>query len=208
MVQVAEFGYARVSTVEQREQLQVDALVGVGVPVENITVEHVSGTSTARPGLDDLLARLGEGDRLTVWRFDRLFRSTRHLLELTDDLRDRGVEFRSLRENLDTSTATGRFFFTIIAAVATLEADLVRERTHAGLQAAKARGVALGRPAGATPEQVRLIHQLAAGGMPQTRIAASVGMSRSAVGRVIRQELKTVGAIGTEPDLLDAHTTE
>ncbi len=200
---MAEYGYARVSTAEQREQLQLDALVSAGVPVENITVEHVSGTSTARPGLDALLDRVGQGDRLTVWRFDRLFRSTRHLLELTDDLRARGVEFRSLREHVDT--ATGRFFFTVIAAVATLEADLVRERTQAGLAAAKSRGVQLGRPASATPEQVRLIHQLAASGMPQTKIAASVGMSRSAVGRVIRQELKTMTERDPMPDLLDAH---
>lgn len=141
---------------------------------------------------------------MTVWRFARVFRSTRHLLELTDDLRGRGVVFRSLREHIDTSTATGRFFFTITAAVATLEADLVRERTQAGLTAAKARGVQLGRPAGATPEQVRLIRQLAAGGMPQTRIAASVGMSRSAVGRVVRAELKTVPAADSAaaPNLL------
>lgn len=180
---MAEYGCARVSTVEQREQLQVDALTGAGVPAENITVEHVSGTLTSRPALDALLARLGQVDRLTVWRFDGVFRSTRHMLELTDKLHGRGVEFRSLREHIDTSTLTGRFFFTVIAAVATLEADLVREQTQAGLSAAKSRGVQLGRPASATPEQVRLIHQLAARGTPQTKIAASVGMSRSAVGR-------------------------
>lgn len=192
---MAEYGYARVSTSEQREQLQVDALIGAGVPAENITVEHVSGTATTRPGLTAVLDGLGEGDRLTVWRFDRVFRSTRHLLELTDELRGRGVEFRSLRDNIDTSTASGRFFFTITAAVATLEADLVRERTAAGLAAARARGIRLGRPASASPEQVALIRQLAAQGMPQTTIAASVGMSRSAVGRVLRSELKSVQGI-------------
>lgn len=130
---MTEYGYARASTAEQREQLQVDALLAAGVLPENITIEHISGTTTKRPGLDDLLSRLREGDRLTVWRFDRLFRSTRHLLQLTDEMRERGVEFRSLREAVDTSTATGRFFFTIIAAVAALEADLIQERTAAGL---------------------------------------------------------------------------
>lgn len=186
---VGEYGYARVSTVDQREQLQVDALIEAGVPAEAITVEHVSGTSTARPGLDGLLAVLEPGDRLTVWRFDRLFRSTRHLLELTDDLRERGIEFRSLRDQVDTATASGRFFFTITAAVATLEADLIRERTQAGLAAARSRGTRLGRRPAAGPEQVVTIRRLAGEGMPQARIAASVGVSRSAVGRVLRGEV-------------------
>lgn len=200
---MTDYGYARVSTAEQREQLQVDALLAAGVLPENITIEHISGTTTERPGLDSLLSQLGEGDRLTVWRFDRLFRSTRHLLQLTDEMRERGVEFRSLREAVDTSTATGRFFFTIIAAVAALEADLIRERTAAGLAAARARGIQLGRRAGANPEQVRLIHHLAAGGMAQTTIAKSVGLSRSAVGRVLRNELKSLAGQSTTPDEAD-----
>lgn len=189
---MAEYGYARVSTVDQREQLQVDALVQAGVPAETITVEHVSGTSMARPGLEALLAELKPGDRLTVWRFDRLFRSTRHLLELTDDLRERGIEFRSLRDQVDTATASGRFFFTITAAVATLEADLIRERTQAGLAAARARGTRLGRRPAAGPAQVATIRRFAQEGMPQARIADSVGISRSSVGRILRGEVQNV----------------
>lgn len=207
--EVTEYGYARVSTAVQREALQMDALLAAGVPAENITVDRIKGAAASRPGLDDLLPRLQAGDRLTVWRFDRAFRSTKHLLNLTDDLRERGVEFRSLREQIDTTTATGRFFFTIVAAVGAFEADLIRERTQAGMAASRARGVQLGRKAAANPEQVRLIHQLAGEGVSQARIAAGVGMSRSAVGRVIRQELKTIPAVGRghiEDDLLD-HTS-
>lgn len=202
---MSEYGYARVSTADQSVGLQVDALVAAGVPVENIVTEEASGTRTDRPNLGGLIAAVGEGDRITVWRLDRLFRSTRHLLELTDDLHARGVAFRSLRDSIDTATPTGRFFFTVTSALAELEADLIRERTRAGLEAARSRGIVLGRPTTLTVDQARHIQQLLRLGWSQRRVAASVGASRSAVGRVARGEIASlIGAGGGDVDLLDS----
>lgn len=201
---MVERGYARVSTDEQSVEMQVQALVAAGVPADAIVTEWGSGRSH-RPGLDALLDELGEGDRLTVWRFDRLFRSTRHMLELVDRLESQGVALRSLRDQIDTSTSTGRFFFTVTAAIAQLEADLIRERTKAGLAAAAAAGVRLGRPTVVTEDQARLVMQLLAQGMSHRRVAASMGLSRALVGRVARGEVASLAhvTIGTGTDLLD-----
>lgn len=205
---MAEFGYARVSTGEQVVDLQVCALVEAGVPAGSITAETASGTDPTRPGLRRLLGQLGEGDRLTVWRFDRVFRSTRHMLELTDDLAVRGVEFRSLRESIDTSTSTGRFFFTVVAAMSQMEADLIRERTSAGLAAAKAAGRQLGRPTSITAAQAVMVPRLLAEGSTQRAAAAATGLSRAAVGRLARGEIATLNLDnGEDPDLLTSLPT-
>lgn len=206
---MSEYGYARVSTAEQSVGMQVDALAAAGVPAENIVTEEASGTRADRPNLAGLIERAGEGDRITVWRLDRLFRSTRHLLELTDQLRERGVAFRSLRDSIDTATPTGRFFFTVTSALAELEADLIRERTRAGLEAARSRGIVLGRPTTLSADQARHIRQLLRLGWSQRRVAASVGASRSAVGRVARGEIASLSVPNGEqgdPDLLDSMT--
>lgn len=195
---MAEFGYARVSTGEQSVDLQVRALVEAGVPAESIVCETASGTDPTRPGLRLLLGRLGKGDRLTVWRFDRVFRSTRHMLELTDDLAERGVEFRSVRESIDTSTSTGKFFFTVVAAMGQMEADLIRERTSAGLAAAKASGKQLGRPTNITAAQASMVRRLLAEGSTQRAAAAATGLSRAAVGRLSRGEITTLSPHGSE----------
>lgn len=201
---MTEFGYARVSTADQSLGLQLDALTAAGVPAENITREHASGARADRPELAELLARLGEGDRLSVWRLDRLARSTRHLLELTDQLRDRGVEFRSLRDAIDTATPTGRFFFTVTSALAELEADLTRERTRAGLAAAKSSGKRLGRPSTLTAVQARHIRQLLALGYSHRQAAESMGISRGVVGRIARDEVSALApSLDGVPDLLD-----
>lgn len=207
-MQVVDRGYARVSTGEQSTDLQVQAMVAAGVPIEAIVTEAASGRGP-RPGLDALLAQMGEGDRLTVWRFDRLFRSTRHMLELVDDLEQRGIALRSLRDAIDTSTSTGRFFFTVTAAIAQLEADLIRERTVAGLAAAAASGKQLGRPTSVTEDQARLVLQLVSGGMTQRKVAASLRLSRAVVGRVVRGEIASLAGVthGDGSDLLDHQHT-
>lgn len=205
---MTEFGYARVSTADQSLSLQLEALTAAGVPAENITREHASGARSDRPALAELLGRLGEGDRLSVWRLDRLARSTRHLLELTDRLRDRGVEFRSLRDAIDTATPTGRFFFTVTSALAELEADLTRERTRAGLAAAKSSGKRLGRPSTLSASQARHVRQLLALGYSHRQAAESMGISRAVVGRVSRGEVAALVAnLDGEPDLLDTLAT-
>lgn len=186
------YGYARVSTIAQDVEVQVAALTAAGVEEGRITVDHVSGTRANRPGLDHLLGQLEEGDVLTVWKLDRLGRSVSHLVDLVDDLGRRGVQLRSITEGLDTTTSSGRLMFHLIAAMAQFERDLIRERTAAGLEAAKAKGVRLGRPSQVTREQYQLIKTMAAEGASQRKIAATCGVPRATVGRIIRDEVPSL----------------
>ena len=141
-----QIGYARVSTPEQCLDLQLNALKATGC--DQIFEDHgVTGDKTARPGLDQTLAALEPGDCLVVWKLDRLGRSLRHLTETLQSLAERDIGFRSLQDAIDTTTAGGRLYFHIMAALAEFERDLISERTKAGMAAAKARGVHVGRPA-------------------------------------------------------------
>lgn len=137
-------GYARVSTTDQTSDLQVDALRHVGC--ERIFEDVASGVSATKKGLEEALSFARPGDTLVVWRLDRLGRSVAQLVTLVNQLKERDIEFQSLVEAIDTSTATGKFFFHIVAAFAELERNLIRERTKAGLLAARARGRVGGRP--------------------------------------------------------------
>ena len=137
-------GYARVSTTEQTLALQQDALAKDGC--DRIFTDTVSGSTSQRRGLDDALTQLRDGDILVVWRLDRLGRSLKHLIETITALNDRGVGFRSLTERIDTTTSGGKLIFHIFGALAEFERDIIRERTQAGLQAARARGRLGGRP--------------------------------------------------------------
>src|SRR6266545_4006100 len=141
-------GYARVSTNGQELQLQLDALKKAGVAKADIYTDKASGSKTARPGLERCLQALQPGDTLLVWRLDRLGRSLRHLIDLVEDLRQRGVGFKSICDGaIDTTTASGEFIFHIFTALAQFERRLIQERTNAGLAAARARGRNGGRPA-------------------------------------------------------------
>jgi DNA invertase Pin-like site-specific DNA recombinase len=137
-------GYARVSTHDQNLDLQKDALEQTGC--ERIYVEHISGNSSSRPELEKAFEMLREGDTLIVWRLDRLGRSLKHLIELFSQLDERQIGFRSLTESVDTTTPGGRLIFHIFGALAEFERNLIRERTRAGLAAARARGRRGGRP--------------------------------------------------------------
>ena len=139
-------GYARVSTNVQELQLQLDALRKAGCPKDAIFKDKMSGSRSSRPGLDQCLSRLKSGDTLVVWRLDRLGRSVRHLIDVVDALRQRGVGFKSLCESIDTGSANGKLTFHLFTALAEFERDLIRERTRAGLAAARARGRNGGRP--------------------------------------------------------------
>jgi len=139
-------GYARVSTNEQHLDLQRDALLKAGVTAKDIYTDKVTGVKADRPGLTLALSHLREGDTLVVWRLDRLGRSLKHLIETLTTLREQGISFKSLTENIDTSTATGILIFQIFGALAEFERNLIKERTVAGLQAARARGRTGGRP--------------------------------------------------------------
>jgi DNA invertase Pin-like site-specific DNA recombinase len=137
-------GYARISTLDQTLALQQDALTAAGC--EQLYTDTASGSVTERPGLSQALSHLRAGDTLVVWRLDRLGRSLPHLIETVRQLQERGIGFRSLQEQLDTRTSGGKLVFHVFGALAEFERDLVRERTHAGLAAARARGRLFGRP--------------------------------------------------------------
>ena len=139
--------YARVSTDDQDLSLQIDALQKHGIPKSRIFMDKLSGAKTERPGLTKCLNTLQDGDILVVWRLDRLGRSMRHLITVVEDLRERGIGFRSLSEGaIDTTTASGELIFNIFSALAQFERRLIQERTKAGLAAARARGRNGGRP--------------------------------------------------------------
>ncbi len=139
-------GYARVSTTEQNLDLQTDALQAAGCA--RLFTDTASGAKVDRPGLTTALAECRSGDTLVVWKLDRMGRSLPHLVETVRDLGDRRVGFKSLQENIDTMTSGGRLIFHIFASLAEFERDLIRERTNAGLSAARARGRKGGRPKG------------------------------------------------------------
>lgn len=139
-------GYARVSTTEQNLDLQIDALKVAGC--ERLFTDTVSGGHVDRPGLAAALRECRSGDTLIVWKLDRLGRSLPHLVETVRDLDTRGVGFKCVQENIDTTTSGGKLIFHIFASLAEFERDLIRERTTAGLTAARARGRTGGRPKG------------------------------------------------------------
>src|SRR5881275_724710 len=137
-------GYARVSTSDQTLDLQKDALEKIGCT--KIFTDTASGAKEERKGLEEALAFLREGDTLVVWRLDRLGRTLKHLIETVTDLSQRHIGFKSLTESIDTTTSNGRLIFHIFGALAEFERDIIRERTLAGLLAARARGRMGGQP--------------------------------------------------------------
>lgn len=151
-------GYARVSTIDQHLDLQVDALKKAGC--DRIFNDKASGIKTDRQGLDDAMNFARDGDTLVVWRLDRLGRSIRHLLDVVKMLEDKGIGFRSLNENLDTTTPGGRLIFIIFGALAEFELNIIRERTRAGLAASRARGKRGGRPPALSSNQIDALKTL------------------------------------------------
>jgi DNA invertase Pin-like site-specific DNA recombinase len=139
-----KIGYARVSTSDQNLHMQEDALKSDGC--EQIFHDIASGAKTERPGLEEALGYAREGDLIVVWKLDRLGRSIQHLIQTIKNLSDKGIGFKSLQENIDTTTSGGKLIFHIFSALAEFERDLIQERTRAGLKAARARGRLGGRP--------------------------------------------------------------
>jgi DNA invertase Pin-like site-specific DNA recombinase len=174
-------GYARVSTTEQNPALQLDALRAAGC--QRVFSEEASAVAE-RPELARALDHLRSGDTLVAWKLDRVGRSLRHLIDTVRGLEERGVGFRSLRETIDTTTPGGRLEFHVFGALAEFERDLIRERTHAGLAAARARGRRGGRPTVMTPEKRKAARRLYDGRQHTiAEIAATLGVRRATIYR-------------------------
>lgn len=175
-------GYSRVSTGDQTQALQDDALNEAGC--ERIFTDTASGATAERPQLSAALDYLRPGDVLCVWRLDRLGRSLKHLIEVVSQLEDRQVGFRSLHEHIDTTTPSGKLTFHLFGALAEFERELIRERTKAGLTAARARGRNGGRKPSLNPRKVALAqHMYDKGDTTVAEIAADLGVSRATVYR-------------------------
>jgi DNA invertase Pin-like site-specific DNA recombinase len=155
-------GYARVSTYEQNLNLQLDALKTTGCAAEYTFTDNISTRkdSSEREGLEKAMNLLREGDTLVVWRLDRLGRTLRELIELINDFGARGISFKSLTENIDTTTPNGKLVFHIFGALAEFERDLIKQRTNAGLAAARARGRKGGRPKVLEPKKVERLQKM------------------------------------------------
>jgi DNA invertase Pin-like site-specific DNA recombinase len=194
-------GYARVSTTDQKPELQIDALLSAGVDRRHIFEDRMSGLRADRPKLTEALAFMTEGDVLVVWRLDRLGRSLSHLIETVGSLDRRSIGFRSLTENIDTTTAGGRLVFHMFGAMAQFERDIIRERTLAGLQAAATRGRKGGRPRAMDSAKIDAARRLLGSGMPVKDVAATldVGISTLYRYRVAGPAALTSGAVGKDP---------
>ena len=168
-------GYARVSTVEQHLDLQADALSKAGC--QKIFDDKMSGSRAERPGLAAAMAILREGDTLVVWKLDRLGRSVKHLVDLVGELHQQGVHFKSLTDAIDTATASGRFFFHVMASLAEMERELTVERTQAGLALARQLGRKGGRKRLMTASKVVSGKKLLVSGVAPRDVAKNLGVS-------------------------------
>ena len=177
-------GYARVSTQDQNLDLQNDALKGAGC--EKIYTDKMSGAKTDRPGLEKILGFIRKGDTLVVWKLDRLGRSLKHLIQVMQLLDGRGVYFRSVQESLDTSTPGGKLIFHVFGALAEFERDIIRERTLAGLAAARSRGRVGGRPRKLSKKQVEMAKNLMNDiSIPIAEICETLGVSKATLYRSV-----------------------
>ena len=179
-------GYARVSTGDQNLDLQLDALKAAGC--DKIFTDKLSGAKDDRPGLQEALEYAREGDTLVVWRLDRLGRSLSHLIQTTTGLENRHVGFKSLEEGIDTTTSGGKLVFHIFGALAEFERSLTRERTHAGLKAARARGRSGGRPKALTEQQLKMAEaMLQTSNTTVKQVAEHFGVARSTLYRLLKE---------------------
>lgn len=189
-------GYARVSTDDQNLDLQLDALHRAGIADDCLYSDTASGKDAERKELVACLKALREGDTLVVWRLDRLGRSLPDLVRIIGELEKKGVGFESLTEKIETSSAAGKLVFHVFAALAEFERNLIRERTRAGLVAARARGRSGGRRPKLTPQQIKEIKRLMTDpAIPVSQIAERYKVSRTTIYKVApRRESEVVEA--------------
>jgi DNA invertase Pin-like site-specific DNA recombinase len=179
------WGYARVSDEAQSLNLQLDALRSAGVDAEMIFSDRVTGARADRPGLAALLDKMSPGDCLAVWRLDRLGRSVIHLAQLLEQFGNRGIAFKSLTEAIDTSCPSGRMIFSIMASLACYERELIVDRVKAGMRAAAARNVHLGRPRSLSYHQRQHARRLRQEGQSLKQIAALFEVHPATISRCV-----------------------
>jgi DNA invertase Pin-like site-specific DNA recombinase len=194
-----KFGYARVSTKDQHLELQLDALTKAGC--EKIYQDIASGARTERPALNEVINKLRAGDVLVIWKLDRLGRSLNHLIGLVNELMERQIGLQSLHDPIDTTTAQGRLSFNLFASLAEFERDLIRERTQAGLSAARARGRNGGRPKG-IPQKAEATACAAEtlykeGRLTVNEISEKLGIAKSTLYAYLRHRGVTLGSFKT-----------
>lgn len=170
-----KIGYARVSTSDQRPDLQEEALRSAGC--ERTYTDRASGKAVDRPELAEALDQLRDGDTFVVWKLDRLARSVKQLVDLVSGFERQGVNFVSITDAIDTGTPTGRFFFHVMASIAEMERDLIVERTRAGLETARRHGRRGGRKPIMTDKKTAAARTLLASGAPPREVAESIGVS-------------------------------
>lgn len=194
-------GYARVSTKDQNLELQLDALAQVGCEV--IFQERASGVKTDRPELERMLAQLRQGDVVCIYKLDRLGRSLKNLLELVADFESRGIGLKSLTDAIDTTTPQGRLVLNIFGSLAEFERDLIRERTRAGLEAARARGRKGGRRKGLSPEAQKkaMLAEVyyKEGKLGVDEIARTIGVSKMTFYKYLRLRGVAIGSTVANP---------
>lgn len=187
-------GYARVSTKDQNLNLQVDALREHGC--SKFFSDIVSGAKAARPGLDQMLQEARPKDVIVVWKLDRLGRSLKHLVDLVAELNERNIGLRSLNDPIDTTTAQGRLVFNIFASLAEFEREIIRERTNAGLAAARARGKKGGRRPGLSEEaqrKARIAESYYNEGVQVNQIAQDLQISKATLYKYLRYRGVEIG---------------
>lgn len=179
-------GYARVSTDEQNLDLQLQALKAIGC--DDVFTDQISGASHFRPGLNEAINRLREGDKLVVWRLDRLGRSLLHLVQILHMLGERKIKFCSISEHIDTTSSGGRLVFHMMAALAEFERNLISERTRAGMAAARSRGQKIGRRTSLNREQCNEAAARLAKGERASSIAATFGVTPRTLHRLLKAQ--------------------
>jgi len=191
-------GYMRVSSADERQSvnLQRDALIAAGVDERHLHQDKASGARDDRPGLKACMKELRSGDVLVVWKLDRLGRSLSHLIRIVDELKERSVAFRSLTEQMDTTTPHGEFLFNIFGSLAQYERALITERVTAGLAAARRRGRKGGRPPSLDPEKIEQIMAALDGGASKASVCRTFKVPRS----TLIDTLERVGWTGAGTD--------
>jgi DNA invertase Pin-like site-specific DNA recombinase len=185
---MATYGYVRVSSADQNEDRQMIAMKDLNIPEKQIYMDKLSGKDTKRPELQRLMVKVQSGDTVMVESISRFARNTRDLLDLVEKLNAKGVEFISQKENINTTTPTGRFMLTVFGAVAELERGYILQRQREGIAAARARGVHMGRPVKRPPENFSELAKLwERGKLRTTDFMAQTGMTETTLYRRLRE---------------------